>query len=264
MNYVVFTDLDGTLLNHHDYSFADALPEIERLKSANIEIVPVTSKTRAELEPLRSQIGLTSPFIIENGAAVYFPTDASAQCGGLESVGSYCLKAFSEDHAFWRRHVAELTLLIPNAFAAFSQMSVEDISELTGLSLLDAKLAAQREYSDPLHWFGNEQQFRTLEDYCSEQEIKITRGGRFVHLLKGADKGSAVRWFVERLPERVCAIALGDGENDLPMLSEVDYPVQIKSDVHEFPEFKHPNLYRTAQSGAKGWAEAIKKLVNHS
>ena len=43
---LVFTDLDGTLLDHHSYSHAAALPGLERLRGLEVPVIPVTSKTR--------------------------------------------------------------------------------------------------------------------------------------------------------------------------------------------------------------------------
>lgn len=70
---LVFTDMDGTLLDHHTYSFDAAKPALNALDEKNIPVIPTTSKTFAELQPLRKSIGLDGPFIIENGAAVFIP-----------------------------------------------------------------------------------------------------------------------------------------------------------------------------------------------
>ena len=45
---VIYTDLDGTLLDHHAYAFDEALETIKALKDRGIPIIPCTSKTRAE------------------------------------------------------------------------------------------------------------------------------------------------------------------------------------------------------------------------
>ena len=54
---LVFTDLDGTLLDHETYSFELALPAIDVLKEKNIPLIFCTSKTRAEIERIVSGIG---------------------------------------------------------------------------------------------------------------------------------------------------------------------------------------------------------------
>ena len=48
---LVFTDMDGTLLDHHTYSFEAAKPALKALEEKDIPVVPTTSKTFAELQP---------------------------------------------------------------------------------------------------------------------------------------------------------------------------------------------------------------------
>ena len=70
---LIFTDLDGSLLDAATYSHAaaaDALAAIQRLGAT---LIPVSSKTRAEMEPLRLRLNNHHPFIVENGGAVYIP-----------------------------------------------------------------------------------------------------------------------------------------------------------------------------------------------
>ena len=71
---LVVTDLDGSLLDHHTYDFSPAAPWLARFKQMGVPVIPVTSKTRAELIPLREALGLTAtPFIAENGAVIGLP-----------------------------------------------------------------------------------------------------------------------------------------------------------------------------------------------
>ncbi len=64
---VVVSDLDGTLLHRETYSFDEALPGIASLKERAIPVILVSSKTRAEIEPIREALGLEDPFVVENG-----------------------------------------------------------------------------------------------------------------------------------------------------------------------------------------------------
>ena len=72
---VIYTDLDGTLLDHHTYAFDEALETIEALKDRGIPIIPCTSKTRAETVSLMQAMDIHGPMIIENGAAIWVPQD---------------------------------------------------------------------------------------------------------------------------------------------------------------------------------------------
>ena len=54
----LFTDLDGCLLNKHDYDFAPALLVLERLQRLEIPVILSSSKTEAEMRPLSVELGL--------------------------------------------------------------------------------------------------------------------------------------------------------------------------------------------------------------
>lgn len=266
MNALVFTDLDGTLLDHHSYSYAPARPGIEALELQQIPIVPVSSKTRAEIEPLMAELGWRSPFIVENGAAVFIPDPlVNPSDTTLPRLDGYRVQAFAPTVAEWEVLIMQLAAELPGAFSAFSQMTTDRIAALTGLSPQQAEYAAKREFSDPLYWQGNDDQFAQLQAICAEQQVSVVRGGRFVHLLKGSDKGRAVQWLTQWYAEHQGAvpvtIALGDGENDLSMLAAVEYAVQIRPANGEFPEFTHSECYRTRNAGPEGWSEAIAHLL---
>ncbi|MDP2876998.1 MAG: HAD-IIB family hydrolase, partial [Holophaga sp.] len=64
---ILFTDLDGTLLDESTYAFEPALPAIRALQERGIPIVFCTSKTFAETVALQEVLGITDPFIVENG-----------------------------------------------------------------------------------------------------------------------------------------------------------------------------------------------------
>ena len=76
---LVFSDLDGSLLDHDTYSHAAAAPALQRLDQHHIPLILVSSKTRVEIERLRSDLNNSHPFISENGAAVFVPKALSAE-----------------------------------------------------------------------------------------------------------------------------------------------------------------------------------------
>jgi mannosyl-3-phosphoglycerate phosphatase len=70
---LVFTELDGTLLDHQTYSWDPARSALALLSRHKIPWMIVTSKTRAEVEVLRTELGNEHPFIVENGGAAFVP-----------------------------------------------------------------------------------------------------------------------------------------------------------------------------------------------
>ena len=68
---IIFTDLDGSLLNHDNFEFDSIKPFIVKCIENNIQIIPNTSKTKCEVEYFCNQLGINLPFIVENGSAIY-------------------------------------------------------------------------------------------------------------------------------------------------------------------------------------------------
>ena len=67
---IIFTDLDGTLLDKTKFHFRQAKKYINELISKNIIIIPISSKTEKEIRLfLREKHNL--PFVTENGSEIY-------------------------------------------------------------------------------------------------------------------------------------------------------------------------------------------------
>ena len=93
MALIIFTDLDGTLLNSEDYDYRAAIPMLEKLKAQQVPVVPVTSKTRAEVEALRQELNLSAPFIVENGSGVFIAREEKHfVVANLERQAGYYIK----------------------------------------------------------------------------------------------------------------------------------------------------------------------------
>src|SRR5919109_4949333 len=79
---VVFTDIDGTLIDINTGEYGKNTSElICTLKENNIPVVLASAKTWVEQNKIREDLGLTDPFIVENGGAIvipkgYFPDNA--------------------------------------------------------------------------------------------------------------------------------------------------------------------------------------------
>ena len=68
---LIYSDLDGTLLDIHTYDWQPAAGWLERLQDNQIPIVLCSSKTAAEMLEIQSDLGLDGlPFIAENGAVI--------------------------------------------------------------------------------------------------------------------------------------------------------------------------------------------------
>ena len=262
---IVFTDLDGTLLDHETYSFEPALPALDVLKEKNIPLVLCTSKTRAEIEPLRNQLKNIHPFISENGGALFIPK------------GYFCPEPetdWQDDHYLTielgtqynqlREVFKRMQSALPVKLKGFGDCKPDEVAELCGLSLPAAKLAMQREYDEPFIVEGKIP-FDALQEIACHSALQVTKGGRFYHLMGNNDKGKAVlllREMYQGDSEHPKTVALGDSLNDLPMLQAVDYPVLVKKhDGSHDPAVKLDKILLARSSGPSGWCEALLELL---
>ncbi|OHB76178.1 MAG: hypothetical protein A2Z34_04400 [Planctomycetes bacterium RBG_16_59_8] len=200
---MVITDLDGCLLDSRTYAWESHRETLDELKRRGIPVVLCTSKTRAETEALRREVGHEAPFIVESGGAVIF-ADRTLTLG---VPYARVLEGF--------RRLKQCV-----GARGFSDMSVEEIAVECGMTLENARLAKRREYDEP---------FLCDKDpalFAEDVGLRCSRGGRFWHLHGATDKGFAIRALLTEIgPRRTMGI--GDSMLDLPLLDACDLRVAI-------------------------------------
>lgn len=267
-NYVVITDLDGTLLDHDTYSFAAAEPSLQQLAQHQIPLVINSSKTEAEIISLRQQLSNTHPYIIENGSAIHYPENYFASNTKKEPKNRYKKHILGRQRQeiidIIREHLSDK----PSLYRGYHQSSINDIMDMTGLSAEDAAMSAQRQYTEPLQWLGDTQQKADFINAAKKYDLHALQGGRFLHLMGNTDKGAAnieLKALYEAYYQApVTTIVLGDSHNDIAMLQAADIAVVIRSAHHKPPEFEHPHKLISQQYGPNGWHECIQQLLFNS
>ncbi|MFB3855430.1 MAG: HAD-IIB family hydrolase [Vicinamibacterales bacterium] len=260
---VVFTDLDGSLIDERTYSFEPAAAALQALARAGVQVIPVTSKTRAELEVLAGELDIRGPWIVENGGAVVVPRDRAetVPAGAFEEAGDYLVLPLGVAREQLVAALREMESEVGTVLVGFSNMDRESITELTGLSGAAADRAMAREYDEPfLPIEGGA--LERLSCIAAERGLIVTRGGRFFHLTGGVDKGQAVRRLLALLRggSRLASVGLGDSPNDLSMLLAVDRPIVVPRPGGRADRFLAERLPRAELAphpGPRGWQEAV-------
>ena len=67
---IIFTDLDGSLLNKDTFRFDEIENYFRELISIGIKIIPNSSKTESELLDFNKEYNLNLSFIAENGSSI--------------------------------------------------------------------------------------------------------------------------------------------------------------------------------------------------
>ncbi|MEZ4519338.1 MAG: mannosyl-3-phosphoglycerate phosphatase [Chloroflexota bacterium] len=264
---VVYTDIDGTLIDAHTYSFRESEAAVHALLQHHIPLVLCSSKTRAEQEALRLALGIPDPFIVENGGAVYIPENYfTVPVAEARSADGWQVIELGTSAEFIRQTLAGIRRQTGLRFKGYADLSAAEVAEVTGLELSAAEQARDREYSEtivtPLSEADRQQLRRELEMHG----LSIVSGGRF-HTVMGAggDKGKAVD-FLNALFRRefgeIHTIGLGDSANDEPLLAAVDRPYLVQRPGGVWHETSGTPVHKVAAVGPLGWRQVITAELN--
>lgn len=265
---LIFTDLDGSLLDHHSYSAEAALPLLRELCRMGVPVIPASSKTRAEIEHLRTELGLGGPFIAENGAAVYIPQHYfDTVPADTELRDGYRVREFAPPRRQWLGVLAALEGEFPQEFETFETVGVAGVAAMTGLPPEQAALALAREYSEPVRWLGKPERREQFVDRLHAKGATVQQGGRFMSVSGDCDKGTALAWLREVFGERHAGrelydLAIGDSANDVAMLRAARDALLIRSPVHDFPELdRNGRTLYSEHCGPAGWSEGVARWL---
>lgn len=268
---LLFTDLDGTLLDHDTYDYRPALPAMQRLAELGVPLIPTTSKTLSEVTELQSRLGNPHPCIIENGGAIcvpdgYFPQHSLPNARTLDD-SVYRVMNLGPSYAHILKILHELRTLYGWRFSGFSDMSVGLVVETTGLRRGEAARARQRLSSEPLIWQDSETALTAFGHALTARGLTLTRGGRFWHVAGQVSKGIALRVLTDLYRsaglEAPVTVACGDSPNDEAMLCTADIAVIIRR--HDGNALAVQGQQQTLISdtpGPQGWNTLINQVLD--
>ena len=255
--YWIVTDLDGTLMDEN-YDISPAKKTLNMLSELSIPVIPCTSKTASEVRHFRNENGLTDPFIVENGAAIYG--------NNLNKTAEWEL-ILGKSYRELRFILENISKVVNYNLIPLNDLSKNQIFDLTGLSEQGIIRALDRHWSVP---FLNppDDIFEKVKIICDSYNVHVFKGNRMSHLLSSqSHKGQAVNKLKVHLhnPD-VKIIALGDSQNDLPLLEYADIAIVI-------PGKNGPNKYlqngidkgsfRLANAPhAEGWSNSVEDIIN--
>ncbi len=268
--WIIFTDLDGTLLDWNTYSPAVARPALLQLREVGVPVVFCSSKTATEQRALRQSLRIKSiPSIVENGAAVIVPDASGLATGGwapapgepgrrVKVLGMSGVEVHQRLDLVRKRSGLKLK--------SYRDITDQDLSELTGLDEVSAGRARVREYSETLVEELPVATWIELDSEFEAEGIECRHGGKF-HTVTGAgtDKGGAVRLITDLYRKAygrdVTTIGLGDSANDTPLLAAVDHPFLVAREDGSWADINMPKLTKVAGKGPEGWVEVADALM---
>lgn len=261
MKQLIFTDLDGTLLDEK-YRYDVSRPAVQWLKSLNFPVIFCSSKTFAEQEFYRTALDISAPFIVENGNAVfitkhYFTVPVNAQ----RETADFLVIELGKPVAEIRATLANIRSETGIGFKCYCDLSVAEICAITGLDKAAAKCAATRDYSETILTPLTETEQQTIRDALKPFGLVAVSGGRFFTVTSAtADKGTAVRLLAEIFRQQfgeVHTVSLGDSANDVSLLAATDVAFLVQKQDGTWQDIALPNLHKINGIGPKGWVIAM-------
>ena len=263
---LVFSDLDGTLLDKQTYSWAPAADAIRALAERGIPLILSSSKTLSEISEIASSLGNAAPFIFENGAGVALPSGLFPALDGLVERQGRRIKLFGSDRA----KVLEALRLrreLGDRLEGFADWTAQQVAVATGLDAESAARAKDRLATEPFLWRDADEKWLAFAAALERKDLTLVRGGRFWCAMGRFDKADALRWlsklYADQDPEaKFLSVALGDSPNDLGMLQAADVGFLVNSSEAERRDVSgFPGLRRTSACGPNGWQEAITAIL---
>jgi mannosyl-3-phosphoglycerate phosphatase len=265
-NYIIFTDLDGTLLDHNTYKYSEALPALGLIKEQSIPLILTSSKTKVEMQGYQKSMRIEEfPFIVENGSAVYSSIDYFQNDQNKEQTKNYDCYKLGKSYSEIVKIIENISAKFNYKILGFHNTDKNEIIKRTQLSSEAVTMAMQRDFSMPLFYDDNAKEI--LLDQIKSYNLKILFGGRFMHILGNTDKGKALNLVKKEYinmygSDSFKIIAIGDTLNDVAMLKNADIKILVKRYDNNYDErVQIDNLIYSPYIGPKGWNHSLLDIL---
>lgn len=250
---MVFSDLDGTIIDYDTGSTQGAAKGLRLLKEKNVPLIFISSKTKSEMDELLYLGDDTSPYIFENGAGIVWrrgsATNVELAGRGIEPLIAMC------------KSVAQV---ISVSMETIFDISLDRLCSILGTSEEKARHSAERQASLPFLCDRTltASDLGIINRMLLRQGMAVTRGVRFNYLCYAdVNKGTAAMTVMNRYRARGngygISIGIGDGENDVPLFKTVDFPVLIRKKNGTIIESGISYAYISRKRESEGFSEAI-------
>ena len=260
---VIFTDPDGSLLEHDAHPCRAACVALDTLAERGVPLVLCSSRTRAQLELVQQDFHLRHPFISENGGAVYMPRGYFSSSSDPVERSGYDVIQFARPHEQVVEALRRTATTLGIEVRDFNGMSVQEVADEWELSLADARLAQLREYDEPFLIRASDPALHDrLLNGLRRAGLRCVDRGSFHQASSGADVRRSVRTLTTLYRQRsrdVLTVGVSAGLTDPSLLCEVDIPIIVPNADVDIARVRRlvPSTRVTSTAGSLGWAEGI-------
>lgn len=284
---VVFSDIDGTLIDIFTRKYGKSKELVKKLKESSIPVILCSSKTWAEQDVIRKDLGVESePFIIENGGAVIIPYGYFSGGGGggggstdddlkhhygMRVVDGYSVIELGRSSAEIRKVLQYVRRKTGIPFKGVSDLSIEELAKIVGMTPEEAERMSKRQYGETILEIDKTEKVK-FEQALSKEGLQVIHGGRYFDVTAGNDKGKAVRILIDlyrkKLGDGTIFIGIGDSANDAPMLKLTDIAILVQKYDGSWAEVDNsnniPHVVKAKGIGPAGWENAFATIIKEA
>jgi len=269
--HLIFTALESALVDARTGSYSAAEESLSQLEQQKIPWVIITSRTRAEIEPLRRKLQHGQPFITESGGGIFFPDGYfNVKIPGAVRNGRYLCIAQGLPYEEVCTALDDIAGECGVGVAGFHHMSPREVADNLGLRPRDAELARNRDFDEPFFFTSaDEPAIARFVETANQHGFKVRRGGAFWHFSAGCDPARAVRsvtqLFREATHTKMQAVGIAANAEDIAWLRAVDHAILLPGgDADSDPAQVGSTKGMTAGDtpGPAGWNAAILNIIS--
>ena len=266
---VVFTAVEDAVLDRATRSFERAAEALDLLRGEGIPLILCSSRTRAELELFQQDLRIRAPFVCEDGGAIFIPRKYfSFPLSEAVAVGGYQVIELSAPYAELAEALRQAARREQVPVVGFDELSVDAVATEHKISLLEARLAKLRDYSEPFRILDPDPAARTrLFHRLQRGGFRCTPHGRFYHLTGNKDERQPFRKLKSLYRKawgELRTVGIGVRLAHLAFLREADFPVVLPAGCQEETARllgELPAARLAGKAGPPGWNEVIVELA---
>lgn len=264
----IVVDLDDTLIGYDLKVSKRNRNAIKKAQRAGIPVTIATGRTFQTAEPFGKSLGITLPLICYNGALVRNGHKVHIEKMLPEQYIPDLVKFARRNNVQIAFYVSHHTVIYFNRpLDKFAKEYLNNIEQVSEITLVDFKNFTLPRTPIKCMMIGSEKKMQKLEKQAQKRwrgkmYITITRPRLLEFLHPEVNKGKALQAVSQiiKVPLRQ-AMAIGDGYNDIPMLSRVRYSVAVKNAPAEVEKVAR---YVVSSWEKDGVAEAIEWALRHN
>ncbi|NCT56452.1 MAG: HAD hydrolase family protein [Legionella sp.] len=260
MQRILFSDVDGCIINELNPNFSLIQSIINQLDDAGIVLILATAKTAHEIISLNHHLNLPGPFIIENGGGILFRHPLATLYPSHDVI---CM----DDYYLLKSGNIKPDLALLKTFSPISSILTQMIQlpHDINLSAENEKLSKIRFFTEPIY-IKNLSKFelKRLKKQLHKHNIYYDSSDSFLqtYTSRNNNKGAALKFILSTIYADIkfTTFAIGDSFNDFSMLNRCDHAYYILNKTLKSPS---PQWNLISEKGFSGWKKSIEAITSY-